>query len=123
MGKLILGGVVCVAAVAAILMSIQEQRIRLASEAAHEKLEEVIASGGKQTVFWLTAALGFLVASQYWDRAKSLEKYIGWAPADLADEPYVEEGLEMVGEFGILFLLLTLRLMQRVRIPSAGPGA
>ncbi len=49
MRKLILGGVVCVAAVAAILLSIQEQQIRLASEAAHEKLEEVIASGGTLT--------------------------------------------------------------------------
>ena len=49
MRKLILGGFVCVAAVAAILLSIQEHQVRLASESAHAKLDEVIAGGGTLT--------------------------------------------------------------------------
>ena len=44
MGKLVLGVVVCVVAVVAIVLSIQEQQIRMTSEAAHATLEQALAN-------------------------------------------------------------------------------
>lgn len=65
-----------------------------------------------KAVFWAAVSLSCLFVAQLWDKASSVKKHLGLELNRLqVSNPFVEEGLETLGEFSFLLFVLTLRGM------------